>query len=110
VGFALEGESGQHPADAGVLANQCMMPKVLEMAADDRLSDLVFEFLMEEGYQISLAEHCKQAIAVMERKHGVIVVLDLLPPGSDRENIMRWLKTKWRLVAAITSLQEWHIW
>jgi DNA-binding NtrC family response regulator len=76
------------------------------MAADARLRDLLFEFLMEEGYQVNLAEHCKQAIEVMEREHGLLVVFDLLPSGSEGENLIRWLKDSQRFDHQVVALRE----
>ncbi|HLW00539.1 MAG TPA: response regulator [Ktedonobacterales bacterium] len=68
------------------------MAHVLVVDDDDDIRDILFDFLMEEGYQVSLAQNGEQAIAILERERGLLVLLDLRLPGIDGEGVIRWIQ------------------
>lgn len=69
------------------------MAHVLIVDDDDDTRDILSDFLMEEGYRVSLAQNGEQAIAVLEREHGLLVLLDLMMPGIiDGAGVIRYLQ------------------
>lgn len=64
------------------------MPHVLVVDDDDLIRDVLYEFLMEEGYQVSLAQDGNAALAVLEREHGLVVLLDLTMSGLNGEGVL----------------------
>ncbi|HEX6776844.1 MAG TPA: response regulator [Ktedonobacterales bacterium] len=57
------------------------MPHILVVDDDDLIRDVLYDFLMEEGYQVSLARDGNEALAVLEHEHNLVVLLDLTMPG-----------------------------
>lgn len=73
------------------------MPHVLIVDDDDDTRDILSDFLLEEGYQVSLAQNGEQAIAILERERGLLVLLDLMMPGTiDGAGIIRALQVAHR--------------
>lgn len=69
------------------------MAHVLVVDDDDEIRDVLFDFLMEEGYQVSLARDGASALALLERERGLVVLLDLALPGLPGAGVIDWLKT-----------------
>jgi two-component system OmpR family response regulator len=72
------------------------MTHVLVVDDDDDIREILYDFLMEEGYQVSLAQNGEQAIATLKRECGLLVLLDLRLPGIDGEGIIRWVQNAQR--------------
>ena len=72
------------------------MPHILVVDDDDMIRDVLYDFLMEEGYQVSLARDGNEALAVLEREHNLVVLLDLTMPGLNGEGVIAWLQTAQR--------------
>jgi CheY-like chemotaxis protein len=75
---------------------EAVMPHVLVVDDDDDIRDVLFDFLMEEGYQVSLARHGAEALAVLQREQGMIVLLDLSMPGIDGAGVLDALRAQQR--------------
>lgn len=72
------------------------MPHVLVVDDDDLIRDVLYEFLLEEGYQVSLASDGTAALAVLEHERNLVVLLDLTMPGLSGEGVIDWLQTAQR--------------
>ena len=72
------------------------MPHVLVVDDDDLIRDVLYDFLMEEGYQVSLARDGNAALAVLERERSLVVLLDLTMPGLNGAGVIGWLQTAQR--------------
>ncbi len=72
------------------------MPHVLVVDDDDDIRDVLYDFLMEEGYQVSLARNGAEALAVLEREYGLVVLLDLSMPGIDGAGVLDALRAQQR--------------
>jgi two-component system, sensor histidine kinase and response regulator len=72
------------------------MPHVLVVDDDEDIRDVLYDFLMEEGYQVSLARNGEQALAVLEREHGLVVLLDISMPGIDGAGVLDALQAQQR--------------
>lgn len=64
------------------------MPHVLVVDDDDLIRDVLYDFLLEEGYQVSLASDGTAALAVLERERNLVVLLDLSMPGLTGEGVL----------------------
>ncbi len=69
-----------------------MVPQVLVVDDDDDIRDVLYDFLMEEGYQVLLAQNGEQALEVLKRERGLVVLLDLTMPGIDGVAVLRALQ------------------
>lgn len=72
------------------------MPHVLVVDDDDLIRDVLYDFLMEEGYQVSLASDGNAALAILEREHGLVVLLDLTMPGLNGAGVISALQAAQR--------------
>ena len=72
------------------------MPHVLVVDDDDDIRDVLYDFLMEEGYQVSLARNGAEALAVLESEYGLVVLLDLTMPGIDGAGVLDALRAQQR--------------
>ena len=64
------------------------MPHVLVVDDDDLIRDALYDFFLEEGYQVSLASNGTAALALLERERNLVVLLDLTMPGLSGEEIL----------------------
>jgi len=84
------------------------MPHVLVVDDDDDIRDVLYDFLMEEGYQVSLARNGEQALAVLEREHGLVVLLDINMPGIDGAGVLDALQAQQRNDHQIVVITAGH--
>lgn len=84
------------------------MPHVLVVDDDDDIRDVLYDFLMEEGYQVSLARNGEQALAMLEREHGLVVLLDLNMPGIDGAEVLDSLQAQQRSDHQIVVITARH--
>jgi two-component system phosphate regulon response regulator OmpR len=66
--------------------------KVLVVDDDVRIRDLLRRYLMQEGFEVMLAEDGKALNRVLQREAVDIIVLDLMMPGEDGLSICRRLR------------------
>ena len=64
------------------------MPHVLVVDDDDLIRDVLYDFFLEEGYQVSLASNGTAALALLERERNLVVLLDLTMPGLSGEGVL----------------------
>jgi DNA-binding NtrC family response regulator len=72
------------------------MPHVLVVDDDDDIRDVLYDFFMEEGYQVSLARNGEEALVALEREHNLVVLLDLSMPGIDGAGVLGALQAQQR--------------
>ncbi len=66
--------------------------KVLVVDDDVRIRDLLRRYLMQEGFEVMLAEDGKALNRVLQRESVDLIVLDLMMPGEDGLSICRRLR------------------
>ena len=66
--------------------------KVLVVDDDVRIRDLLRRYLMQEGFEVMLAEDGKALNRVLQRDSVDLIVLDLMMPGEDGLSICRRLR------------------
>ena len=63
--------------------------KILVVDDDVRIRDLLRRYLMQEGFEVMLAEDGKALNRVLQREAVDLIVLDLMMPGEDGLSICR---------------------
>ena len=66
--------------------------KILVVDDDSRIRDLLRRYLMQEGFEVMLAEDGKALSRIMLRDTADLIVLDLMMPGEDGLSICRRLR------------------
>ena len=66
--------------------------KILVVDDDVRIRDLLRRYLMQEGFEVILAEDGKALNRVLQRDTVDLIVLDLMMPGEDGLSICRRLR------------------
>ncbi|MDO8440659.1 MAG: response regulator, partial [Polaromonas sp.] len=66
--------------------------KILILDDDARIRDLLRRYLMQEGFEVILAEDSKALNRIMMRDSVDLIVLDLMMPGEDGLSICRRLR------------------
>ncbi|HAX21208.1 MULTISPECIES: two-component system response regulator OmpR [Hydrogenophaga] len=66
--------------------------KILVVDDDVRIRDLLRRYLMQEGFEVMLAEDGKALNRVLQREAVDLIVLDLMMPGEDGLSICRRLR------------------
>jgi two-component system, OmpR family, phosphate regulon response regulator OmpR len=66
--------------------------KILVVDDDVRIRDLLRRYLMQEGFEVMLAEDGKALNRVLQRESVDLIVLDLMMPGEDGLSICRRLR------------------
>ena len=61
---------------------------------DDRIRELLKEFLTREGYRVTGAAHAAAARRLMELLDFDLVVLDVMMPGEDGLSLTSWVRNK----------------
>lgn len=64
----------------GIMSNQ---PHILVVDDDDRLRELLREYLLENGFRVTTAEHAKDARSRMRGLEFDLLVVDVMMPGED---------------------------
>jgi two-component system, OmpR family, phosphate regulon response regulator OmpR len=67
--------------------------KILIVDDDSRIRDLLRRYLLQEGFEIFLAEDGKALTRIMRRETVDLIVLDLMMPGEDGITICRRLRS-----------------
>ena len=66
--------------------------KILVVDDDSRIRDLLRRYLVQEGFEVILAEDGKALSRLMLRETADLIVLDLMMPGEDGLSICRRLR------------------
>ena len=69
--------------------------RILVIEDNQATSDLVFEVLHQEGYEVVQAASGEAGMALMEQQRADLVLLDLMLPGIDGFEVCRQLKARW---------------
>ncbi len=69
--------------------------KILVVDDDVRIRDLLRRYLMQEGFEVMLAEDGKALNRVLQRDAVDLIVLDLMMPGEDGLTLARFLRERY---------------
>ena len=61
---------------------------------DDRIRELLKEYLAREGFRVTGAAHAAAARRLMELLEFDLVVLDIMMPGEDGLSLTSWVRSK----------------
>ena len=75
-----------------MLAHSTQADKILVVDDDARIRDLLRRYLMQEGFEVLLAEDGKSMTRTLLRQSVDLIVLDLMMPGEDGLSICRRLR------------------
>lgn len=68
------------------------MTKVLIVDDDDEIRALLQDMLLEEGFEVGTARDGQEALDLLERESGWIVLLDIMMPNVDGREVIRRLQ------------------
>jgi CheY-like chemotaxis protein len=69
------------------------MSKVLIVDDDEEIRALLQDVLQEEGYRVGTARDGQEALEVLHRESGWVVLLDIMMPNVDGHEVIRQLQT-----------------
>lgn len=79
------------------------MTDILIVEDNQELSQLLRDFLRNEGYAVSTAENGEKALAFYERYGAKLVVLDIMLPGIDGFSVLKKIREKSNTPVLIVS-------
>ena len=79
------------------------MTDILIVEDNKELSQLLRDFLINEGYAVSTAETGEKALALYERYGAKLVVLDIMLPGLDGFSVLKKIREKSNTPVLIVS-------
>ena len=87
-------------------------PPVLVVDDNRDNADIIREYLEARGYPITVAHDGDEALALFERVHPRLVLLDVMMPGRDGWEVCRLMKQHPTLgrsvrIIMVTALDEW---
>ena len=83
------------------------METVLVIDDEPAIRDVVVQYLRREGYDTLESGDGKRARELLEREWPSLVVLDIMPPGSDGLSLCRWIRDRSELpVIMLTARGE----
>lgn len=68
------------------------MTKVLIVDDDDEIRYLLQDMLKEEGFQVGTARDGREALNILQRESGWVVLLDIMMPNMDGREVLRQLE------------------
>ena len=71
-------------------------PRILVIDDDREFQRSLIKIFLKAGYQVNVASDSVQALAVLDRRHYDLVVLDLKMPGKSGLEVLREIKIKTR--------------
>jgi CheY-like chemotaxis protein len=74
------------------------MKKVLIVDDDDEIRALLQDLLQEEGFRVGAARDGREALAILQREGGWVVLLDIMMPNVDGRQVVRELEQNQRLL------------
>ncbi len=69
------------------------MTKVLIVDDDEEIRALLRDMLVEEGFDVDTARDGREALALLERESGWIILLDVMMPNMDGRELIRRLQS-----------------
>jgi CheY-like chemotaxis protein len=75
------------------------MTKVLIVDDDEEIRSLLEDMLMEEGFHVGTARDGQEALDLLERESGWIILLDIMMPNVDGREVIRQLQANQTLRA-----------
>jgi len=69
------------------------MAKVLIVDDDEEIRAVLDDLLQEEGFHVNLARNGKEALDILQREQGWVVLLDITMPVLDGYEVIERLKT-----------------
>ena len=75
------------------------MTKVLIVDDDEEIRSLLRDMLMEEGFRVGTARNGQEALDLLERESGWIILLDVMMPKMDGREVIRRLQASQTLRA-----------
>ena len=68
------------------------MAKVLIVDDDEEIRALLQDMLLEEGYQVGTARDGQEALELLQREGGWVILLDIMMPNVDGREVIRQLQ------------------
>ena len=86
-----------------------MGDKILVVDDEREIRDLLGRFLMEEGYEVTLASNGKEALDLAEKEGPQVILLDIMMPGISGIETCKRLKAgkKTRFIPIIIATALW---
>jgi DNA-binding NtrC family response regulator len=69
-------------------------PRILVVDDDREFQRSLIKIFLKAGYQVNVASDSVQALAILDRRHCDLIVLDLKMPGKSGLEVLREIKTK----------------
>ena len=92
---------------SGPIAGPGVGRHLLIVDDDDRIRELLKEFLAREGYRVTGAAHAAAARRLMELIEFDLVVLDIMMPGESGLDFARWLRGQSNVpIVMLTAMGE----
>lgn len=82
------------PATVIDLARSMANPAILVVDDDQAVCQMLAQFLVDNGYQVTTAQSSREAVGIAGREPPDLVLLDLRMPGMDGVECLRQLKTQ----------------
>jgi two-component system, OmpR family, phosphate regulon response regulator OmpR len=86
------------------MAQDTVARHLLIVDDDDRLRDLLKQFLARAGFRVSVAASAAAARRLLETLEFDLLVVDVMMPGEDGFSLTRWLRAQPRPIGAIPVL------
>lgn len=80
--------------------------KILIVEDDNDINTILSEMLRSEGYNIKSAYSGTEAIIYIEQEEWNIVLLDLMIPGKSGEEVLGYIREKYKMPVLIISAKE----
>lgn len=84
------------------------MYKVLFLEDEPTIREVLTEYMLVSGYQVTTAERGEEAIAILKNQEFDLAVLDICVPGADGFEVLKFLQENRQKTAAImlTALED----
>ena len=86
------------------MAQEPVARHLLIVDDDDRLRDLLKQFLSRAGFRVSVAASAAAARRLLETLEFDLLVVDVMMPGEDGFSLTRWLRAQPKPIGAIPVL------
>ena len=90
----MSGPESRASGRSGPIAGPGVGRHLLVVDDDDRIRELIKEFLAREGYRVTGAAHATAARRLMELIEFDLVVLDVMMPGESGFDLTTWVREK----------------
>lgn len=90
----MSGADGRSHGRSGPVAGAGSGRHLLIVDDDDRIRELLKEYLAREGYRVTGAAHAAAARRLMELIEFDLIVLDIMMPGESGLDLTTWVRSK----------------